>query len=266
MSSAVALPAGAGRHARRLALRALAVLAGVGLLVQGAIVIDARPAELLTGVDGMADIVDRSIPPELDVLGTALAAALETFDMALLGTAASVVLALPLAALAAENVTPARPLYIAARGVIAVCRVIPDLIWALLFVAAVGLGPFSGCLAIAIHSIGMLGRLFAERIEDIDMAPVEALVVTGATRAQVITHAVIPGVLPALIGVGLYRLDENLRSSTVLGLVGAGGIGFEILSAMNLFQYRTVATLLIVMFALIVAVERVSAGIRRRVQ
>jgi phosphonate transport system permease protein len=123
-----------------------------------------------------------------------------------------------------------------------------------------------GVLALSVHSIGMLGRLFAENIEDIDMGPVHALTITGANPVQIVTHAIFPGLLPSLIGISLYRLDENVRSSTVLGFVGAGGIGFLILTAMNLFQYRQVATLLILMYVLVMIVERLSAAIRNRIR
>ena len=123
-----------------------------------------------------------------------------------------------------------------------------------------------GVLALSVHSIGMLGRLFAETIEDIDMGPVHALTITGANPVQIVTHAIFPGLLPSLIGISLYRLDENVRSSTVLGFVGAGGIGFLILTAMNLFQYRQVATLLILMYVLVMIVERLSAAIRNRIR
>jgi phosphonate transport system permease protein len=187
---------------------------------------------------------------------------LETIDLAIFGTVFGVVLAFPLAILAARNLTPAKPLYYAARAVIGVARAVPDLVWALLFVTAVGLGPFPGALALAVHSVGMLGRLFAEVIEDMDMGPVEALTLTGASRIQVFTHAVVPGVLPSLLGIALYRFDENLRSSLVLGFVGAGGIGFLLLTAMNLFQYQTVALLLIVTFVLVACAERISAYLR----
>lgn len=174
-------------------------------------------------------------------------------------------LAAPLAILAAGNVTRARPLYYLARGIIALTRAVPDLVCALLFVTAVGLGPFPGALALAVHSVGMLGRLFAEVIEDMDMGPVEALTMTGASRLQVFTHAVLPGVLPTLLGISLYRFDENLRSSLVLGFVGAGGIGFQLLTAMNLFQYQMVSLLLIIVFVLVMSAERISAMLRARV-
>ena len=185
--------------------------------------------------------------------------------MGIFGTAVALVFALPVALLAARNTTPAKPLYFLARGLIALARVVPDLVWALIFVTAVGLGPFPGALAIVIHSLGMMGRLFAETIEDIDMGPVEALTMTGAGRLAVFSHAVIPTVMPSLLGITLYRLDENIRSSLILGFVGAGGIGFQLLTAMNLFQYRTVSMLLILTFIIVVGAERISAALRQRI-
>jgi phosphonate transport system permease protein len=110
----------------------------------------------------------------------------------------------------------------------------------------------------------MLGRLFAETIENIDLSPVEALAPTGANRLQVFTHAVVPSILPALFGISLYRLDENIRSSLVLGFVGAGGLGFQILTAMNLFQYREVSLLLILVFFIVFVTEQASAICRER--
>ena len=248
--------------------RALPVAGGLlflALLAQATVVVQARPQDLVTGARGIADILARAWPPALARLPDALWPALETVDIALFGTTVAVVLALPLATLAARNTAPARPLYALSRGVIALARVVPDLVWALIFVTAVGLGPFPGALAISVHSVGMLGRLFAETIEDMDMGPVEALTMTGAGRMAVFSHAVVPTVLPSLLGIALYRLDENIRSSLVLGFVGAGGIGFQLLTAMNLFQYRTVAMLLVVTFVIVVAAERISAALRRRI-
>lgn len=239
-----------------------ATLVALALFVQAWIVVQARPQDLLTGARGMADIISRSLPPAFDQFGSTLMPVLETIDLAIFGTVIGVLLAFPLSILAARNVTPGKPFYYVARTVIGITRSVPDLVWALLFVTAVGLGPFPGALALAVHSVGMLGRLFAEVIEDMDMGPVEALTLTGAGRLQVFTHAVVPGVLPSLLGIALYRFDENLRSSLVLGFVGAGGIGFLLLTAMNLFQYQTVAFLLVVTFVLVTCAERISAYLR----
>ncbi|MBV8085935.1 MAG: phosphonate ABC transporter, permease protein PhnE [Chloroflexi bacterium] len=247
----------------RSAVKAGGLVALVALIGQAVVVAQARPQDLLTGFSGMADITRRSLPPDFSAFAPSLGATVETFDIGLLGTLAAVVLSVPLGALAARNVSPSPALYGGARGIIAITRAVPDLIWALFFVTAVGLGPFPGVLALSVHSIGMLGRLFAETIEDIDMGPVEALSVTGAGRLQIVSHAIIPGILPSLIGISLFRLDENVRSSLVLGFVGAGGIGFLILSYMNLFQYHKVAMLLVMTYVLVIAVERISSAIRK---
>jgi phosphonate transport system permease protein len=248
----------------------LAKKIGIGIilllvLLQALYVVQAQPGELITGVSGMAGIISGSLPPNVANLQSQLWPALETIDIGIFGTVFAVVLALPLAILAARNTTPARTAYVFARGLIAICRSVPDLVWALLFVTAVGLGPFAGALALTIHSIGMLGRLLAEVIEDMDMGPMEALASTGAGRLQVFSHAVVPTVLPSLLGISLFRLDENIRSSLVLGFVGAGGIGFQLLTAMNLFDYPTVSTLLVMTFVIVMGAERMSAWLRKRV-
>jgi phosphonate transport system permease protein len=246
---------------------ALRLVAGATLLlivVQAAIVVHARPQDLVTGARGMADIIRRAVPPDFSQINAVWWPALETIDLAIFGTVGGVIMALPLAILAAVNMTPSRAFYYAARGLIGFCRAVPDLVWALLFVTAVGLGPFPGALALSVHSVGMLGRLFAETIENMDTAPIDALALTGARRLQIFTHGIIPSILPSLLGIALYRLDENIRSSVVLGFVGAGGIGFELLSAMSLFQYQLVSLLLIVTFVIVIAAERLSALLRAR--
>lgn len=258
------IPGGDWGRALTHAVRAVVLLVLILVVVQSLIVVRARPQDLVTGIHGMADIIRRATPPDFSKFGTEMWPALETIDIAIFGTIAGVMLAVPLAVLAAANVTPSRALYYAARSVIGFCRAVPDLVWALFFVTAVGLGPFPGGLALAVHSIGMLGRLFAETIEHMDMAPIDALALTGARRVQIFTHGIVPSVLPALLGISLYRLDENIRSSLVLGFVGAGGIGFQLLTAMELFQYREVSLLLIITFVIVLAAERLSAILREK--
>ena len=247
-----------------LALRFVALLAILATIVQCLIVVEARPQDLVTGIHGMADILRRAMPPDFAQFPSTLWPTLETIDIALFGTMMGIVIAVPLAMLAAANMAPSRPLYYLARGLIGFARAVPDLVWALFFVTAVGLGPFPGGLALGVHSVGMLGRLFAETIEHMDMAPIHALEVAGARRVQIFTHGIVPILLPALLGISLYRLDENIRSSLVLGFVGAGGIGFELLTAMNLFQYRQVSLLLIIIFVIVLGAERLSALLRQR--
>jgi phosphonate transport system permease protein len=264
----MALPGAAMAPAPRKGSLITKIAIGIVLLlvlIQTLYVVQAQPGALITGVHGMAGIISRSIPPNVSNLQSQLWPALETIDIGIFGTVFAVVFALPLAILAARNTTPARPAYVCARGLIAICRSVPDLVWALIFVTAVGLGPFAGALALTIHSVGMLGRLLAEVIEDMDTGPMEALASTGAGRLQVFSHAVVPTVLPSLLGISLFRLDENIRSSLVLGFVGAGGIGFQLLTAMSLFDYPTVSTLLVMTFIIVMGAERMSAWLRRRV-
>lgn len=246
------------------AVRIVLVLMAILIAIQSFYVVQARPQDLITGFHGMVDIVRRSMPPDFSEFDTVLWPTLETIDIAIFGTLTGLVLSLPLAVLAAANVTPSRLFYYLSRGIIGFTRAVPDLVWALLFVTAVGLGPFPGGLALAVHSIGMMGRLFAETIEHMDMAPIDALSLTGARRMQIFTHGVLPSVLPSLLGISLYRLDENIRSSLVLGFVGAGGLGFQLLTAMNLFQYQQVSVLLLVTFVIVLAAERLSAVARER--
>lgn len=260
------LPFGAGGwgHGLVTAVRCVLFLLGIAVIVQMLIVVEARPQDLITGIHGMADIIQRAMPPDFSALPAAFWPTLQTLDIALFGTIVGIALALPLALLAAANVTPSRYAYYVARAVIGLARAVPDLVWALLFVTAVGLGPFPGGLALGVHSVGMLGRLFAETIEQMDMAPIHALELTGARRIQVFSHGIIPTILPTLLGISLYRLDENIRSSLVLGFVGAGGIGFQLLTDMNLFQYRDVSLLLIIIFVIVLGAERMSAALRER--
>jgi phosphonate transport system permease protein len=257
---------GSGAWGRSLttALHCVSTLLGLAIVVQALIVVEARPQDLITGIHGMADLIWRAVPPDFSKLPAAVWPTLQTVDIALFGTMVGIVIAVPLALLAAANMTPSRFAYYAARSVIGFTRAVPDLVWALLFVTAVGLGPFPGGLALGVHSVGMLGRLFAETIEQMDMGPIHALELTGARRIQVFTHGIIPTILPSLPGVSLYRLDENIRSSLVLGFVGAGGIGFQLLTAMNLFQYQEVSLLLIIIFVIVLGAERASAALRER--
>ncbi|HVM81061.1 MAG TPA: phosphonate ABC transporter, permease protein PhnE [Stellaceae bacterium] len=252
--------AGSLATAARLSL----ILLVIAVIVQSFWMAQARPQDLVTGLFGMADFIRRASPPDFSHLEDTLWPTIETVDLAIFGTVVGVVLAVPLAVLAAANVTPSRVLYFLARGIIGFCRAVHELVWALLFVTAVGLGPFAGGLALAVHSIGMLGRLFAETIEHMDMAPIDALALAGATRVQIFTHGIVPSVLPTFLGIGLYRLDENIRSSLVLGFVGAGGIGFQLMTYMNLFDYRKVSLYLIVTFVLVLLAERLSALLRQK--
>jgi phosphonate transport system permease protein len=254
------------RDRRELAGNAAGAAILVLVLVQALHVTRFQPTEIVAGVGGIYDILRRGTPPDLTDLQPALGAALETFDVALLGTFLAMVVSVPLGLLAAENTTPNRAAYLASRSLIGICRAVPDIVWALLFVTAVGLGPFPGTLGLGVHSVGILGRLYAECIEDMDMGPVHVLRVGGAGRMQVATHAVLPGVLPSLLGLTLYRFDTNLRATIALGFVGGGGLGLQIFTTLNLFEYQRLTTLLLVMLVLILIVEGLAVLLRRRIR
>lgn len=268
MNSEIAVPAAYARPVTspmKIFIRVFVVIILLLLMAQAVYVVKARPQDLVTGIHGMADLLHRSIPPDFSSFQDQLWPALESIDIAIFGTFFAAIFALPMAILAARNTTPAKPVYFIIRSLIAIFRSVPDLVWALLFVTAVGLGPFAGALALTINSMGMLGRLLAEVVEDMDMGPMEALASTGAGRLAVFSHAVVPSVLPSLMGITLYQLDANIRASVVLGFVGAGGIGFQLLTAMSLFDYPTVSLLIIITFVIVVVVERLSAALRKRV-
>jgi phosphonate transport system permease protein len=149
--------------------------------------------------------------------------------------------------------------------VIALFRTVPDLVWALLFVIAVGLGPFAGTLAIAIDTAGFASRFFAEAMEDVDKGPSEALTAQGVRRTDIVFCAIIPAALPAFITTSLFALEKSTRSSVVLGLVGAGGIGIELKVAIDMFDYPSAMTIILMIFALVVAVEQAGSFVRTRV-
>ncbi|MDR3429970.1 MULTISPECIES: phosphonate ABC transporter, permease protein PhnE [Silvimonas] len=223
-------------------------------------------SDLAGGLPQIADFIGRTIPPDWKILPRLIGPALETFQIALWGTVFGVIFAVPLSLLAARNLHMPWLLYQGARQLFNLIRSINELILALIFVSAVGLGPFPGVLALALHGVGMLGKFFAESIEEIDQGPIEALEATGARPLQVIVFGVIPQVITAWIAVILYRFEVNLRSATVLGMVGAGGLGFELLSSLKLFKYPQSATCIIVIAVMVIAADAISSRLRRAIQ
>lgn len=193
---------------------------------------------------------------------TVLGATLETVQMALAGTFMALVVAFPLGFLAARNTTPHPFVYHSVRSVLNLLRTIPDLALGLLFVAAVGLGAFAGTLALAIHTATVLGKLLSESVENIDEGVVEAIRATGAGYTQIVSFAVLPQILPDLISFTLYRLETNIRAASVLGLIGAGGIGYLMNASFRTFQYQEAAAIVLVLIALVMLVDYVSSRLR----
>ncbi len=210
----------------------------------------------------MGIIVGEMIPPATDRFFPMLDAILVTFQMALVGTVFGVILSLPLALLAAQNTTPSAFVRHLARGLISFFRTVPDLAWALFFVASVGLGPFAGTLALLIDTIGFCGRFFAETIEEVDAGPNDALTAIGVRATDRIAVAILPSALPGMTASSLFALEKSVRSSVVLGLVGAGGIGAELAVSMEMFRYDQAATIILMIFILVLAVEQLSGKTR----
>jgi phosphonate transport system permease protein len=223
----------------------------------------ANPARLIRGLPWLLDFVRRMVPPDARVLPAAVAGAVTTVEIALLGTAIAALLALPLGFLSARNVA-APPIFHAVRVALNFLRSVDTLVYALVFVAAVGLGPFPGVLAVIAYTTTSLAKLYSEAIEGIERGAVDAITATGATRLQILRFGVLPQVLPLFLSYVLYRLETNIRAATVLGFVGAGGIGFYLQTYLRLIDYRAASTVLLVTVAMVMAVDFVSSRLRQR--
>lgn len=218
---------------------------------------------LVAGTDNVGNLLGRMMPPTLENPGRVIELALDTVLMAFLGTVLATLLSVPLAFLAARTTTPHPVAAAAARAVITFCRAVPDLVFAVLFVRGIGLGILAGVLALALHSVGMLGKLFADSIEDADDGPREAVRSVGVGRLRELITGVVPQVVPAWISAFVYRIDINLRTSVVLGFVGAGGIGFALQDALRGLVYPKAMGIVAVILALVAAMELASVAIRR---
>ncbi|RMH21393.1 MAG: phosphonate ABC transporter, permease protein PhnE [Acidobacteria bacterium] len=208
------------------------------------------------------DFFTRMVPPDWSVTGVVLRSTVETLMIALAGTALAVVLALPLGFLAASNVTPA---WIAqpVKWLLGFIRSIPLILVAFVCVMAVGLGPFPGMLAIAFHSLGMLGKFYAEEFETADPGIVAAIEGTGASWAQTVRYGVVPQSVPQIFSFTVYRLEMNFRDSAVLGLVGAGGIGYYIQLYMRSFRFERVVVLVVVVVVVVTLLDQLTFWVRR---
>jgi phosphonate transport system permease protein len=263
----------------------LAILAVGGLLAASWQVAEVDPGRLL-GAEGrrqMATFLAGLFPPELSpaFLRLLIAPTLETVQISIMGTTLAIALGLPLALLATDRLRFAgvlyamdgkrsrwrhaarRAVYLGARLLLNVCRSIPDVVWALMFVRVVGLGPFPGVLAIGVSYGGMLGKIYAEILESSPEGPIEALHAAGAGRLSILMYGFLPQVFPNLVSYSLYRWECAIRSAAILGLVGAGGLGQQIELSMRMFQYQETCTLLILVFLLVTGVDHLSTLIRR---
>lgn len=263
------------------------------LLVGGAIAASWRVAEIDPALllseparRHMWTFVAGLFPPDLSAtfLRLLVVPTLETLHISIMGTALAIVLGFPLALLATDRLCFAgvlyemqgrpsglrraarRTVYLSARLALNLCRSIPDVVWALMFVRVVGLGPFPGVLAIGVSYGGMLGKIYAEILESSPEGPIEALHATGAGRLAILAYGFVPQVFANLVSYSLYRWECAIRSAAIMGLVGAGGLGQQVELSMRMFQYHETSTILIVVFALVTGVDHLSSVIRRALQ
>ena len=190
---------------------------------------------------------------------------LETFAIAVIGTFIAAIICIPFAFLGAQNLIKIRPVTGITKFILSVIRVFPEIVMALIFIKAVGPGSFSGVLALGIHSVGMLGKLFVEDIERLDFTSVEALKASGANKTKTLIFAVIPQILPSFLSLVLYRFELNLRSASILGLIGAGGIGTPLIFAIQTRSWDRVGIILIGLVVMVAIVDLISGAIRKRI-
>jgi len=248
------------RRSNRFALLTLTVIAVIGAASFHSRLLDAQ--RMAEGVPSLLHLVGEMLPPNFSEAESWLWPLLDTLAMSIAGTALAVAFSIPLSFLAAKNISPHPLVYHLARGLLNGLRAVPELIMGIVFVAAVGFGALPGVLALGLHSIGMVGKFFAEAIEHVHTAPVEASRAAGHSPLQVIFHGVLPQVIPQLADVSIYRWEYNFRASTVMGMVGAGGIGLELMGALRLMQYRDVSALLIVILLMVTLVDGFSGYLR----
>jgi phosphonate transport system permease protein len=221
-----------------------------------------RPGSL-SGLGNLLTLMREALPPDPSLLALAFGAVLETLQIAFLGTLFGAVLALPLGLLGARNLF-GRAVTLPVRMLLAAIRTLPALLWAVVFVVAVGLGPLAGVLASGLYTVGYLGKLHYEAFEGLDPAPLQAVTAAGASRLQAIRHVVLPESGNQVLSQLLFMFEYNVRASSIFGFVGAGGIGFYISGYLTVFRYQSVLTLLIAVFATVLAIDFASVKLRDR--
>jgi len=221
--------------------------------------------ERIGSVENVLEATNRFIGIDFELFGSLMVPALETLLIACLGTFFGLILCVPAAWFGAMNITPYKPVtYPLARLMMTLSRSIHEIVWALFFVAVVGLGAMAGVMAIAVRSVGFIAKMSAEAIEDIDHGPVEEIRAVGGSPLQIIIYAILPQVLPQIVSVVIFEWEINIRRSAILGLVGAGGLGLVFFRQMNTFNYHGVTTVILAILIIILLGEAVSYFIRRR--
>lgn len=217
------------------------------------------------GIPSIGNIIRLMFPPDMGYFSRSLSAMMESIQIAVIGTTVAAILAFPISFLSAAKIGVPFWLVFIAKQVLNAIRTFPELILGIFFVASYGPGPLAGVMAIGINSIGMLGKLNSEIVETIDRGPIEALEASGSNRAEVFLYAIFPQVLPQFLATALYRFELNLRAATVLGLVGAGGIGVILLQALQFRRWPVVGMSLLIIIVVVTIIDYSSAYIRKRI-
>ena len=212
------------------------------------------------------DILSRMLPPDFSNLSELIFAMFETVEIAVLGTFIAIVLSIPLGLFSARNLAPNYFIYLMCKTIVIFFRAIPEFIIAMILVIAIGFGAMPGVLALGLHTMGFLAKFYAEDIEHINKGPIDALKSSGANKSQIISFGVIPQILPAFVANNLYILDRNVRMATMLGIVGAGGIGYELQSSFRMFEYERVSAIIILIFITIFVIDYISSLIRSKIK
>lgn len=233
----------------------------IALFVAASYNIDANPIEFLEGLPNLAIIAEEITEVKPELFETAFWSMFETVQMAFIGTLVGVVISLPLSMFAARNLN-SKYVYAPVRAILAAIRTFPSILWAILFVIMVGLGPFAGVLAIIMYTVGFVAKLQYEAIETIDSDPMDAVSSIGVSKWQLIRYVVLPESAPHLLGQMLYMFDYNVRQTSILGLVGAGGIGFYIINYIKFFEYGKAAVFMIVVLITVLIIDWASVKIR----
>ena len=214
----------------------------------------------------LGDILSRMVPPDFSNFDELIYAIFETIEIAFIGTFIAIVLSIPLGLFSARNIAPNYFVYIVSKTIIIFFRAIPEFIMAMILVIAIGFGAMPGVLALGFHTMGFLAKFYAEDIEHINKGPIDALRSSGATKSQIISFGVIPQILPSFVANNLYILDRNVRMATMLGIVGAGGIGYELQSSFRMFEYPRVSAIVIIIFITIFMIDNISSFIRSKIK
>ncbi|MFW5654919.1 MAG: phosphonate ABC transporter, permease protein PhnE [Rhodosalinus sp.] len=247
------------------ALTWVLVVGFAAFFIQGLVASEVSIDRLIRGAGNLVRFLGQAVPPDFSGSLNIADAMLETLNIAVVGVTFGCLLSVPLALLAARNTAPNAVVRTLARFVISVGRTIPDLIWALIFVVTVGLGPLAGILAIVMDTIGFAARFFSERFEEVPKGPSEALTSTGAGRLSVIFGAILPESFASMTATSLFSVEKAIRSAVTLGLVGAGGIGVELSTAMRLFRYDQAAAIILVILVVVIVFEQISSSIRKKI-